>query len=99
MVFRRLLIIDRSTLAHNVYATILRPLGFSLFLYQSFAECRKLFNPKLGVDLCLVGENCLGKSADKHLGWLQKKTITIAKPFHPAEFVTMIQKSLKGKKR
>lgn len=78
--FLRVAIVDRSFLAHNVYATLLKPLGFSLFSFQTLKELKESFNPKWNTDFFLINSNAFAASKEKYLEWFQKEKNLRATP-------------------
>jgi len=71
--FLRAAVVDRSFLAHNVYATLLKPLGFSLFSFQTLKELKESFNPKWNANFFLINSNAFVGSKEKYLEWFQKE--------------------------
>lgn len=73
MSYKRIAIADRSVLAHNIYETLLRPGGFSLFPYQTLKEMKEHLHFDWGIHLLLISSNTFGKYFDQHYAWLQKE--------------------------
>ena len=69
---QRIAIADRSTLAHNLYKMILRPLGFNFLSYQTVRDIKENFNPKWNVKAFLFNSNIFGNHFEYHWEWLQK---------------------------
>ncbi|MDO8526363.1 MAG: hypothetical protein Q7T03_01600 [Deltaproteobacteria bacterium] len=77
-VSRRIAIADRSILAHNVYKTILKPLGFSIFHYKTLKELKENHNFKWGCPFFLINTNTFGNHFERHLEWMQKEPGMVA---------------------
>lgn len=73
MSYKRIAIADRSVLAHNVYETLLKPEGFSLFPYQTLKELKEHLHFDWGIHLLLISSNTFGKYFDQHYQWLQRE--------------------------
>jgi len=71
--YRRIAIVDRSALAHNVYKMILKPLGFSLFHYKTLREFKENLDSKWGCNCFLINSNTFGNHLDRHLEWLKRE--------------------------
>lgn len=68
---QRIAIVDRSVLAQNIYATLLRPVGFSLFPFKTLRELKEKLLRQWGVQLFLINTNTFGHHLERHLDWLQ----------------------------
>ncbi|MBI4124441.1 MAG: hypothetical protein HY609_04980 [Deltaproteobacteria bacterium] len=73
MSYKRIAIADRSVLAHNVYETLLKPEGYSLFPYQTLKELKEHLHFDWGIQLLLVSSNTFGKYFDQHYKWFLKE--------------------------
>ncbi len=77
---RRIAIIDRSFLAHNVYQMLLKPLGYSLLRFNNLKNFKDNRIDKMGCCALLINSNVFGKQFDTHLNWMRKEA-----PFHSLE--------------
>lgn len=77
---RRIAVVDRSFLAHNVYQMLLKPLGYSLLAYSSLKNLKESRIHKMGCHMLLMNSNVFGRQFDTHLAWMQKEAA-----FHPLE--------------
>lgn len=70
---RRIAIVDRSVLAHNVYQLLLKPLGYSLFSFNNFKSLRNSLTSKSGLKVLLINSNVFGKNFESCFDWLKKE--------------------------
>jgi len=70
---RRIAVVDRSVLAHNVYRLLLRPLGYSLFPFNSIQSLKNTLTSKSGLHALLVNSNVFGKNFEGGFDWLKKE--------------------------
>lgn len=73
MSYKRIAIVDRSVLAHNVYETLLKPEGFSLFPYQTLKEMKEHLHFDWGIHLLLISSNTFGRYFERHYAWLESE--------------------------
>lgn len=71
--FKRIAIVDRSLLAHNVYQILLRPLGYSLFPFKNLKEFKEKINWRWRLGLFLISSNAFGGSFKNYCEWFQKE--------------------------
>ena len=71
---QRIVIADRSTLAHNLYKMLLRPLGLKFLTYQTLKDLKENLNSKWNCHLFLINSNIFGNHFDYHWEWLQKNS-------------------------
>lgn len=62
-------IVDRSRLAHNIYAMILRPLGYSLFPFKTLREMKENLPRPKNMQLVVVNSNTFGHHFANHFDW------------------------------
>lgn len=72
MSYKRVAIADRSVLAHNIYETLLKPEGCSLFPYQTLKAMKEHLHFDWGIHLLLVNSNTFGKYFEQHYEWFLK---------------------------
>lgn len=63
----RVVIVDRSVLAVNMYRLLLRPLGASFLIAKRYEEARPWFFRKDKIDLAIFNSNTFGKKFDEYL--------------------------------
>ena len=68
-----IVIADRSTLAHNLYKVLLKPLGLRVLFYQTVKDLKENLNPKLNCRALLINSNIFGNHFDYHWEWMQKE--------------------------
>lgn len=66
-------IVDRSTLAHNVYKMLLKPYGYRLSYYKTLRDLKEGFHPKGSKPVLLISSNAFGNHFERHLEWLQNE--------------------------
>lgn len=71
--FKRIAIVDRSLLAHNVYQILLQPLGYSLFPFKNLKEFKEKVNWRWRLGLFLISSNAFGGSFKSYCEWFQKE--------------------------
>lgn len=71
---------DRSVLAQNVYAAILRPAGFSLFTFKTLRELKERRWFQRSIRLLLINSNTFGHYLETHLEWFQTYPEVVALP-------------------
>lgn len=78
--FKRIVTVDRSLLAQHIYEVILRPLGISLFSFQTLRKLKETPPWDLGVHLLLVNSNTFGHYLENHLSWFQEAEEVVPLP-------------------
>jgi hypothetical protein len=63
----RVVIIDRSILAVNMYRLLLRPLGAFFLMAKRYEEARPWFFRKDKIDLAVFNSNTFGKKFDEYV--------------------------------
>ncbi|MDP2600444.1 MAG: hypothetical protein Q8P84_06930 [Deltaproteobacteria bacterium] len=72
---RRIAIVDRSVLAHNVYQLLLKPLGYSLLPFNDIKSLKSVLTPRSGLKVLLINSNVFGKNFESGLEWLKKEGV------------------------
>lgn len=62
----RIVIVDRSILAVNMYRLLLRPMGASFLVAKRYEEARPWFFRKDRIDLAIFNSNTFGKKFDEY---------------------------------
>lgn len=63
----RILILDRSVLAGNLYRLLFSSLGAALVVRRKFEDFQALFSRRERVDLAILNSNAFGKKSDEIL--------------------------------
>lgn len=71
---QRVAIADRSLLAHNIYETLLKPEGFTLFLFRTLREFKERLDLRLDSLVLLINSNTFGNHFDRHCQWFLQES-------------------------
>ncbi|MDO8494016.1 MAG: hypothetical protein Q7S68_01595 [Deltaproteobacteria bacterium] len=81
--FQRIIVVDRSRLAHNIFDSLFKPLGFTLLHFNTLQSLKENFSSSVDCHLLLGDSNVFGNHLENHLAWLEseKNMATLPKLF------------------